>query len=162
MGLYALDFFVGPVFWSWFIGNRPINFYARVTDVKGNPLSGITVPMTIIVGDPNRSGIVFIEGQRTIDKQIQAITDSKGEFSVTNERGYCLTMGGFVSSGYIFKVRTLPIQNAPGYFKYGNGYGHDNWLPSNPNQRVTLIMEPYPPATPQSPRGISSGNGVRR
>jgi hypothetical protein len=82
--------------------NVPINFWGKVTDQDGLPLSGVSVTYACSIDHGNDQGVAWIE-QEIQRGEIGSGAD--GSFSILGLRGHDLTIESLTKPNYTYKMR---------------------------------------------------------
>lgn len=77
--------------------NRSMDFYAKIIDQHGDPVSGITADI-----EYNAFGSILNPGLGPDHRKVQRISDAKGEFSFTGENGLNMVVRLHPAGGYEF------------------------------------------------------------
>jgi hypothetical protein len=83
-------------------GNVPINFWGRVSDQDGMPLSGVAVIYSYSIDHGNDQGVAWINLET---RNGEASSDTAGSFAITDLKGHDLTVESLTKSDYAYKAR---------------------------------------------------------
>lgn len=98
--------------WGYFVfahrmglaDNGNVEFYGKIVDQDGEPLSNVEVMAVIHYHEPDIQSIIEKNNDRR-EKEVLLRTDLRGEFSVMNQIGSSLVLKSFSKDGYLIKGR---------------------------------------------------------
>lgn len=80
--------------------NGPVEFFGKVVDVNGNPLSGVSVVAEVLYGETSLVNAIA-EGSNSATKRLVLETDDYGAISITALEGSRLVLRDFEKRGYV-------------------------------------------------------------
>ena len=82
--------------------NVPINFWGRVTDQDGLPLSGVAVTYAYSIDHGNDQGVAWIQEET---RRGEVGSGADGSFAILGLKGHDLTIESLTKSDYAYKMR---------------------------------------------------------
>ena len=82
--------------------NRPINFWGKVIDQDGHPITGVAIKYSYSIEHGNLMGGGWGVAE---NKQGATMTDNAGLFSITGLKGHYLEIESFAKDGYRYNAR---------------------------------------------------------